>query len=136
MEWWKFNFTIIPEYSFFSFFIYCWKIKFLFISSLRKEWNNGGSGYKASLNNKYLDKPAIFVSTIENENCILEIYQNHKVQKQFIAGSPDEVWKLSNSIKQYKGIQLFGLENSFTQNLIQQNLKPHVLQKTGISFLY
>ncbi|CAG8680835.1 1914_t:CDS:2, partial [Funneliformis caledonium] len=52
--------------------------------------NNGGLGYKASLNNKYLNKPAIFVSTISDENCTLEIYQDYKVQKQFVASSPNE----------------------------------------------
>src|ERR1043165_3556116 len=113
----------IPFFPF-SFFVGKYQIFVYGIgSSLCKDWNNGGSGYKASLNNKYLDKPAIFVSTIENKNCILEIYQNHKVQKQFIADSPNEVWNLSNSIKQHKRIQLFGLENSFTQDLIQKNLK-------------
>ena len=39
-----------------------------------EDWNNSESGYKALINYKYLDKPAIFVSTIENENCIFKIY--------------------------------------------------------------
>jgi hypothetical protein len=93
-------------------------------SSLCEDWNNGGPGYKASLNYKYLDKPAIFVSTIENNDCILEIYQNCEVQTRFVASSPNEVWENSGIMKQYKGIHLFGLENSFTQKFIQQNLKP------------
>ena len=37
-----------------------------------------------------------------------------------MANSPDEVWEISGFIKQHKGIQLFGLKNSFTQNLIQR----------------
>jgi hypothetical protein len=109
----------------FSFFIGKYLIFIYGIgSSLHEDWNNGGLGYKASLNNKYLDKPAIFVSTIEENGCILEIYQNSKVQKRFVASSPNEVWEISWFIKQYKGIQLFGLENSFTKKFIQQNLKP------------
>jgi len=93
-------------------------------TSLNKSWNNGGSGYKASLNNKYSNKPAIFLSMIENGDCVLEIYQDYKVQKRFIADSSNEVWKISGFIKQYEGIKLFGLKNLFTQKLIQQNLKP------------
>ncbi|CAB5148150.1 unnamed protein product [Rhizophagus irregularis] len=38
--------------------------------------------------------------------------------------SPNEVWEISKFIKQYKGIQLFGLENSFTRKFIQENSKP------------
>ncbi|CAG8720188.1 13283_t:CDS:1, partial [Funneliformis caledonium] len=77
------------------------------------------SGYKASINHKYLDKPAIFISIIENENYVLEIYQNFNIQKRVVGNSLNEVWKISGFIKQYEGIQLFGLENSFIQKLIQ-----------------
>jgi len=48
---------------------------------LNKSWNNSGSEYKASLNNKYFNKLAIFLSMIENGDCVLEIYQDYKVQK-------------------------------------------------------
>ena len=37
-----------------------------------------------------------------------------------MANSSNEVWEISGFIKQHKGIQLFGLENSFTQTLIQR----------------
>ncbi|UZO14704.1 uncharacterized protein OCT59_006153 [Rhizophagus irregularis] len=94
-------------------------------TSLREDWNNGGLGYKASaFNNKYHDKPAIFVSTIEDKDCTLEIYQDYKIKNRFVANSPNEVWEISKFIKQYKGIQLFGLENSFTRKFIQENSKP------------
>ncbi len=122
----------------FSFFVGKYQVFVYGIgSSLCKDWNNGGSGYKASLNSKYLDKPAIFVSTIEGEDCILEIYQDYKVQKRFVANSPNEVWKISKFIKQYEGIKLFGLENLLTQKLIQKNLKPTCSSEDwcNISFL-
>ena len=88
------------------------------------EWNNAGSGYKASLNYKYCDKPALFVSTIEGDQCILEIHQNSQIQQRFVGNSPNDVWKTSGFLKKFEGIQLFGLENSLTKKSISKNGIP------------
>ena len=53
----------IPFFPF-SFFVGKYQV---FIYGIGSWENGGGSGYKASISHKYLDKPAIFISTIENK---------------------------------------------------------------------
>ncbi|CAG8506929.1 13880_t:CDS:2 [Ambispora leptoticha] len=89
--------------------------------------NNGSSGYKSSLNYKYHDKSALFVSTIEGNHCILKIHQNSQVQCQFVDNSPNAVWKSSNFIKNFEGINLFGFQNSQTKESIYKNMIPTCL---------
>ncbi|CAG8817873.1 5057_t:CDS:1, partial [Gigaspora margarita] len=72
----------------------------------------------------YLKKQAIFVSTITNNACIVEIYQESQRQKKFIGTLPNDVWAQSGFIKEFNGICLFGLHNEIIQNFILANHVP------------
>ena len=93
-------------------------------SSSREKWCYAGPGFQASLFHLYERKQSIFVSRIEEKKCIVEIYRESTLIKQFMGTTPDEVWKKTGQLKKFTGIQLFGLDNSITKNLIQQHRIP------------
>ncbi|CAB4394563.1 unnamed protein product [Rhizophagus irregularis] len=82
--------------------------------SSQVDWLNASSGYKSSLIYKFNgNKQAIYVSKIEEDKCILKIYQDNQMKKKFEGETPIAVWKKSELMKKYNGNLLFGLENSF-----------------------
>ncbi|CAB4401449.1 unnamed protein product [Rhizophagus irregularis] len=90
--------------------------------SSQVDWLNAGSEYKSSLIYKFNgNKQAIYVSKIEEDKCILEIYQDNQMKKKYEGETPIAVWKKSELMKKYNGNLLFGLENSFVQTLIHQH---------------
>ncbi|RHZ85228.1 hypothetical protein Glove_69g34 [Diversispora epigaea] len=97
--------------------------------SSNENWHNAGSGYKSSLIHKYNDRQAIYVSQIDDDKCILEIYQDNQIKKRFEGESPNDVWNNSGQIKKYNGNQLFGPENFLIQNSIQQHKVPTCISK-------
>jgi len=87
--------------------------------SLQASWFNVDSGYKSSLVHKFDgNKQAIYVSQIEDNKCILEIYQDGQIKKKFEDELPIVIWKASEQLKKYNGNLLFGLENSLVQTFI------------------
>src|ERR1700722_6864440 len=80
-----------------------------------EKWNYAGSGFKTSIIHTFEKQQGIFVSQIEDEYCIVEIYQDSQLIKRFIGDSPDDVWKNTGLIQQYNGTQLFGLDNPIIQ---------------------
>ncbi|PKK39100.1 hypothetical protein RhiirC2_859393 [Rhizophagus irregularis] len=89
--------------------------------SLNKGWMYAGSGYEASIIHVFDKKQGILVSKIENEDCIVEIYQDSQFKKRVIGASPDDVWRITGLIQNYNGTQLFGLDNSIIQQLIKKH---------------
>ncbi|CAG8558239.1 1655_t:CDS:1 [Funneliformis caledonium] len=87
--------------------------------SSQENWLNAGPRYKSSFTYKFNgNKQAIYISKIEEDICILEIYQDNQMKKKFEGETPIAIWKKSE-IKKYNGNQLFGLEHSFIQTLIR-----------------
>ena len=106
---------MIGKYKIFLYAIGC---------SLYKEWKYAGPGFKASIIHTFEKQQGIFVSQIENEHCIVEIYQDSQLKKRVIGISSDDVWQKTGLIQQYNGIQLFGLDNSIIQQLIKTYRVP------------
>src|SRR6266498_349948 len=92
-------------------------------SSSREKWCYAGSSFQASLLHIYERKQSIFVSRIE-EKCIVEIYRESTLIKQFIGTTPDEVWQKTGQLNKFTGTQLFDLDNPITKNLIQRHQIP------------
>jgi len=88
--------------------------------SSQAKWMYAGTGFQSSINHIFQRKQAIFVSRIQDDKCILEIYQDSKLRKQFVGANPNEVWKLSGLMQKYSGTRLFGLEDHNIQELICQ----------------
>ncbi|CAB4383364.1 unnamed protein product [Rhizophagus irregularis] len=89
--------------------------------SLNKGWMYAGLGYEAFIIHVFDKKQGILVSKIENEDCIVEIYQDSQLKKRVIGASPDDVWRKTGLIQNYNGTQLFGLNNSTIQQLIKKH---------------
>ncbi|RHZ51176.1 hypothetical protein Glove_482g7 [Diversispora epigaea] len=102
--------------------------KNIFIYSIRvssyEKWCYAGSGFQVSLINTYEKKQSIFGSRFEDKKCIVEIYQESVLKKQFIGKTPNKVWQQTGQLQKFTGIQLFGLDNPITKNLIQQHKIP------------
>ncbi|PKY19716.1 hypothetical protein RhiirB3_438997 [Rhizophagus irregularis] len=90
-------------------------------TSSREKWRYAGSGFQSSLLHMYERKQSIFVSRIEEKKCIVEIYRESALIKQFKGATPDEVWEKTGQLKKFTGTQLYGLDNPITKNLIQQH---------------
>ncbi|RGB40830.1 hypothetical protein C1646_752810 [Rhizophagus diaphanus] len=90
-------------------------------TSSREKWRYAGSDFQSSLLHMYERKQSIFVSRIEEKKCIVEIYQESALIKQFKSTTPDEVWEKTGQLKKFTGTQLYGLDNPITKNLIQQH---------------
>jgi hypothetical protein len=61
---------------------------------------------------------------LRKKKCIVEIYQEFTLIKQFIGTIPDEVWRKTGQLKKFTGTHLFGLDSPITKNLIQQHQIP------------
>ncbi|CAG8448960.1 336_t:CDS:10 [Scutellospora calospora] len=82
-----------------------------------------GIEYMSSFFGEFKKKRALFVQTIEKDNCKVSIY-SLEYETIFILGkTPDDVWKNIGLYKKFCGTQLFGLEHSLTQKIISdQNI--------------
>ncbi|EXX52655.1 uncharacterized protein OCT59_014769 [Rhizophagus irregularis] len=90
-------------------------------TSSREKWHYAGSGFQSYLLHMYERKQSIFVSRIEEKKCIVKIYRESALIKQFKGATPDEVWEKTGQLKKFTGTQLYGLDNPITKNLIQQH---------------
>ncbi|CAB4375625.1 unnamed protein product [Rhizophagus irregularis] len=58
--------------------------------SSREKWCYAGPDFQASLIHTYEKKQSIYVSRFEEKKCIVEIYQECALKRQFIGTTPDE----------------------------------------------
>ncbi|CAG8446611.1 320_t:CDS:2, partial [Cetraspora pellucida] len=84
------------------------------------KWKYASSGFQSSIIHIFERTRAIFVLRIENNDFILEIFQNSEIKKKYIDTNPNDVWKQSDQIQKFKEMQLFGLEDSIIQKLISK----------------
>jgi len=102
-------------------------------SSSNSEWNHGGLGYKSSLIRNINGTNFLYVSTIEDDFCVVEVHKNFEIKNQIEGLSLNEVWQKLN-IQKYTGIQLFGLDNPKVQLLICQHHVPTCLLKNWSNY--
>ncbi|RHZ51762.1 hypothetical protein Glove_470g6 [Diversispora epigaea] len=89
------------------------------VSSYEK-WCYAGSGFQVSLINTYEKKQSIFVSRFEDKKCIVEIYQESILKKQFIGKTPNEQHKIPK----------YTLNDWNNENILQQLFNYHVKRRT------
>ncbi|CAG8555501.1 7214_t:CDS:2, partial [Dentiscutata heterogama] len=77
-----------------------------------------GIGFMSSFFGEFKKKYALFVQTIEKDNCQVAIYPLENVPILFLEKTPNDVWKNVDLYKKFCGTQLFGLEHSLTQKII------------------
>ncbi|CAG8502637.1 8447_t:CDS:1 [Gigaspora rosea] len=93
--------------------------------SNKPEWNYAGTGYKAAFIYMYQKQRCIFFEEFDDDEYTLTIYDKQmEISKTFINVDPDLLWKQVNCLQQYNGKELFGLEETYTQNLIRSIKVP------------
>jgi len=97
------------------------------------EWNHGGPGYKSSFIRNVNGTNFLYVSTIEDDFCVVEVHKNFEIKNRIEGSSPNEMWQKLN-IQKYTGIQLFGLDNPEVQLLICQHHVPTCLLKNWSNY--
>ena len=85
--------------------------------SKRKDWNWAGPGYTTSL--VYGKNNLLYLQGFENDKCYIQTYTDEGLLNTVYGKDPNDVWKNFNVLKNYNEIQLYGLEESLTNKLLQ-----------------
>ncbi|CAG8782982.1 7343_t:CDS:2, partial [Cetraspora pellucida] len=59
------------------------------VSSTKPDWNYSGNGYQSLLMHLLEKCSALFILKIENDKCIIEIYQDLQIKRTIISSTPD-----------------------------------------------
>ncbi|GES72774.1 hypothetical protein GLOIN_2v1767687 [Rhizophagus clarus] len=86
--------------------------------SNKNEWNFAGTGYKTSFIHTYQKQRCVYLQELDDDCCQVTIYSGNEVRKFYVGDNPELVWKKIGILQQYKGKELFGLENSKVQRMI------------------
>ncbi|CAG8673502.1 5746_t:CDS:2, partial [Dentiscutata heterogama] len=82
-----------------------------------------GNGYQSSLMHLLEKRPALFISKIENDKCIIEIYQDLQIKRTIISSTRDFI---SHSIKRYVKLGLNIESGEDITNAIKNIARTHV----------
>lgn len=112
---------LIYKVEFFPIFL--WIERFLVvISGLGYSSKNGyygaGMGFISSFITRFRSAQHLFLLKIENNQCLLEIYQDTKIIQKFVGFTPDDVWKKVGILKNFSGSYIFGITHESTQQLL------------------
>ncbi|RIB18166.1 hypothetical protein C2G38_2037144 [Gigaspora rosea] len=100
--------------------------------SNNEKLNFAGPGFKSAFIYSYNRQRSIFYQEVEFNECKITIYtEGNKVQKTFIGYDPNSGWNQVGYLKQFSGYQLFGLDNQYVQNLIQNICVPTCYYQIG-----
>ncbi|GES86464.1 hypothetical protein GLOIN_2v1767687 [Rhizophagus clarus] len=86
--------------------------------SNKNEWNFAGTGYKTSFIHTYQKQRCVYLQELDDDCCQVTIYSGNEVRKFYVGDNPELVWKKIGILQQYKGKELFGMENSKVQRMI------------------
>jgi len=116
---------ICQDIHFFPFIIHVEKHK-VFVFGIGKssnsEWFNAGNNFASSIIYPIGKKQSIFISQIQGNKCLLDIYQSGQRIHSFSSISPSDVWKKSGYIQKIDGSKLFGLHDPITQHSINHHV--------------
>ncbi|RIB26213.1 hypothetical protein C2G38_2240892 [Gigaspora rosea] len=88
--------------------------------SNNENFNFAGPGFKSAFIHSYNRQRSIFFQEVEFSECRITIYtEGNRLKKTFVGCDPNSVWNQVGYLKQFRGYQLFGLDNQYVQNLIQ-----------------
>jgi len=89
-----------------------------------ESWCGAGTGYMSSFISDYKRKRCLFLQSIKNQLCHIEIFDDGGIIVQFEGKTPNEVWAKLNLLQRFSGDDLFGLKDSNTQKKLTQHQKP------------
>ncbi|PKK72190.1 hypothetical protein RhiirC2_777495 [Rhizophagus irregularis] len=96
-----------------------------------EEFYGAGPEFMSTLITKYKDKQSIFVQSIVEDKCILDIYDGNIIQYHNEGTTPNEIWKSISILKKYDGEILFGITNSYVQQELDLLKKDNLITCTS-----
>ncbi|RHZ74545.1 hypothetical protein Glove_221g18 [Diversispora epigaea] len=88
--------------------------------SKNEGWMGAGEGYMASFIYIFKKERCLFVQKFAKNKSIVEIWNNNIKISDFEGDSPVNVWQKIGILEKFRGTQLFGLEHTYTQSILQQ----------------
>ncbi|CAG8842564.1 16394_t:CDS:2, partial [Gigaspora margarita] len=85
--------------------------------SKHEDWNWAGPGYTASLT--YEKDNLLYLQGFEYNKYYIQVYNDKGLLNTVYGKDPNDVWKNFTVLKNYSGIQLYGLEESLMDKLLQ-----------------
>ncbi|CAJ0843966.1 2348_t:CDS:10 [Entrophospora sp. SA101] len=89
-----------------------------------EDWHGAGTGYMSSFISDYKRKRCLFLQSIKNKLCCIDIYDDGRIIAQFEGKTPNEVWAKLYLLQRFSGDDLFGLKDSNIQKKLTQHQKP------------
>lgn len=89
-----------------------------------KDFHGAGTGYRSSFISDYKRKRCLFVQSIKNQCCCIEVFDDEKIITQFEGKTPNEAWAKTNLLIKFNGDDLFGLKDPNTQKQLTLHQKP------------
>ncbi|RHZ62249.1 hypothetical protein Glove_341g69 [Diversispora epigaea] len=89
--------------------------------SKKKGWMGSGEGYMASFIHVFRKERCTIVQKFVKNKSVVEIWNNIIKISQYEGNSPVNVWQKVGILEKYRGTQLFGLEHTYTQSVLQQS---------------
>jgi len=87
-------------------------------TSKKEGWMGSGEGYMASFIHVFRKERCIFVQKFIKNKSIVEVWNNNIKISQYEGNSPTDVWQKIGVLGKYQGMQLFGLEHTYTQSVL------------------
>ncbi|CAG8810563.1 470_t:CDS:1, partial [Cetraspora pellucida] len=82
-----------------------------------EDWNWAGLGYTTLL--VYRKNNLLYLQGFKNNKCYIQTYTDKGLLNTVYGKDPNDVWKNFNVLKNYNELQLYRLEESLTNKLLQ-----------------
>ena len=92
--------------------------------SKKEGWMGSGEGYMASFVHVFRKERCIFVQKFIKNKSIVEIWSKNIKISHYEGNSLVDVWQKIGILGKFQGTQLFGLEHTYTQSVLQQSYIP------------
>jgi len=97
--------------------------------SKNQEWNYAGAGYQSSFVDNVDKKQFLYVQNFTDKRCNLTIYEENQLRTIVCGKTPADVWSIVDHKPRFDANKLFGIDNEYTQALINQLQIPSCTSK-------
>ncbi|PKC58359.1 hypothetical protein RhiirA1_471091 [Rhizophagus irregularis] len=114
-------YELIADVQFIPIFIHLDKILIVVskigISSCEEYY---GAGYLSTLITKYNGKQSLFIQSILEDECSLDVYYEGIKLYHNKDTTPNKIWETIGILRKYDGVTLFGITNSYVQQKLEE----------------
>ncbi|GET51064.1 hypothetical protein GLOIN_2v1767205 [Rhizophagus irregularis DAOM 181602=DAOM 197198] len=85
-----------------------------------EEYYGAGPGYLSTLITKYNGKQSLFIQSILEDECSLDVYYEGIKLYHNKDTTPNKIWETIGILRKYDGVTLFGITNSYVQQKLEE----------------